>query len=82
MAPCHLCCSNGFVDLGSISMNNIKPLYTEKNRTALAERMVKRMTYDELIDYDMKQVKKLKRGDQKKSQPSSKPLANMKSRIH
>lgn len=29
----------------------IKPLYTEKNRTALAERMVKRMTYDELIDY-------------------------------
>lgn len=51
MAPCHLCCSNGFVDLGSISMNKIKPLYTEKNRTALAERMVKRMTYDELIDY-------------------------------
>ena len=35
-----------------------------------------------LIDYDMKQVKKGKRGDQKKSQPSSKPLANMKSRIH
>ena len=35
-----------------------------------------------LIDSDMKQVKKGKRGDQKKSQPSSKPLANMKSRIH
>jgi hypothetical protein len=51
LASCHLCCSNGFAYFGSISMSNIRPLYTEKNRTSLAELIVNRMSYEELVDY-------------------------------
>ena len=32
-------------------MSKIRPLYTEKNRTSLAELIVNRMSYEELVDY-------------------------------